>query len=305
MRFSRAVYLYASARASLESKAVRPIRSRRMKAGDVVALRTPSEILATLDESGATDGLPVLCQRCCNSSAERFVFRLRVERACDTLTWGVRRLPDAVLLDDLRCDGHAHGGCQYGCRLYWKEAVVEAGRCGWVARGRARIDTSYAALERLVGQNVERDASAAEERIFRCQATDWFGASEPIGWWNVRWFFNQSTCGDVGFWQFLRTMARIVLDAIGRRLHLIPPEEYLKRDPSIKPLDPQPVRGLAPGTLVKIRSKEEIVRTLDTNNKNNGLLFDPPSMLRNVARSLRSTERSSGSSMSVRANSFR
>src|SRR4051794_17968284 len=32
--------------------------------------------------------------------------------------------PDARygLLNYLRCDGSAHGGCQAGCRLYWKEA---------------------------------------------------------------------------------------------------------------------------------------------------------------------------------------
>ena len=57
----------------------------------------------------------------------------------------------------------------------------------------------------------------------------------------------------------------------GRRLHLIPPEEFIKCDPSNEPLDSQPVRGLTPGTLVRIRSREEIARTLDANNKNKGL----------------------------------
>ena len=31
-------------------------------------------------------------------------------------------MQDTVLLDNLRCDGSAHDGCQAGCRLYWKEA---------------------------------------------------------------------------------------------------------------------------------------------------------------------------------------
>ena len=41
---------------------------------------------------------------------------------CGTQGPGVRRLPDTVLLDGLRCGGGEHGGCQAQCLLYWKEA---------------------------------------------------------------------------------------------------------------------------------------------------------------------------------------
>ena len=52
-----------------------------------------------------------------------FRVQTRIERACDTVKWGVRRIPDAVMLDDLRTgDGGGHAGCQAGCRLFWKEA---------------------------------------------------------------------------------------------------------------------------------------------------------------------------------------
>src|SRR5262245_11951790 len=95
--------------------------SRRMKAGDLVALRPPREILATLDETGAPDGLPFMPEML-DFMGGTFRVQARVERACDTLKWGVRRLPDTVMLDDLRCHGGAHAGCQAGCRLYWKEA---------------------------------------------------------------------------------------------------------------------------------------------------------------------------------------
>ena len=27
-----------------------------------------------------------------------------------------------VYLEDLRCDGSGHDGCQAGCKIYWKEA---------------------------------------------------------------------------------------------------------------------------------------------------------------------------------------
>jgi hypothetical protein len=42
-----------------------------------------------------------------------------------------------------------------------------------------------------------------------------------VGWWNVRSFLNEWSCGNVGFWRFSATMTRIVLGEIGRRLHLI------------------------------------------------------------------------------------
>ena len=29
---------------------------------------------------------------------------------------------DTVYLEDLRCDGSGHDGCQAGCRIYWKDA---------------------------------------------------------------------------------------------------------------------------------------------------------------------------------------
>ena len=47
----------------------------------------------------------------------------RVDKICDTIAaTGSRRMHATVFLDDLRCDGSGHGGCQAGCRFYWKEA---------------------------------------------------------------------------------------------------------------------------------------------------------------------------------------
>ena len=87
-------------------------------------------------------------------------------------------------------------------------------------------DSAYSELEaRRPQRRVE--ASTADEPVFRCQATDWFGASQAVGWWNVRSFLNEWSCGNVGFWRFSATMARIVLGEIGRRLHLVPRVEVM------------------------------------------------------------------------------
>src|SRR5438046_10506914 len=93
-----------------------------MRAGDQVALRSPGEILATLDEQGSRDGLPFMPEML-GFFDRTFHVEAQVARACDTIGYsGVRKVRDTVILDDLRCDGTGHAGCQAQCRLYWKEA---------------------------------------------------------------------------------------------------------------------------------------------------------------------------------------
>jgi hypothetical protein len=241
-----------------------------MKAGDLVELRPPAEVLATLDETGATDGLPFMPEML-EFFGGTFPVQVRVERACDTLKWGVRRIPNTVMLDDLRCNGQAHAGCQAGCRLYWKEEWLRPASASPEPVAR---DDAYAELEKLVSQNVETGASTIDEPIFRCQATDWFGASQTVPWWSFRSFVREWTSGNVTFWRFLKTMVWIFFSEIGRRLHLIPRAAFMPHDPSIDPVSSPPPRGLELGSLVQVRSKGEIARTLDANGKNKGLWFD-------------------------------
>src|SRR4051794_41226885 len=56
-------------------------------------------------------------------TGKRYTVSRRVDKICDTVAaTGSRRMRATVYLEDLRCDGSAHGGCQAGCKLYWKEA---------------------------------------------------------------------------------------------------------------------------------------------------------------------------------------
>ena len=68
-------------------------------------------------------------------------------------------------------------------------------------------------------------------------------------------------------------MTRIVFSEIGRRLHLI----HGRKGRTIgraERVETPPPRGLEPGSLVQIRSKEEIEPTLDAEGRNKGLWFD-------------------------------
>jgi hypothetical protein len=50
-----------------------------------------------------------------------------VQAAIDDETQPLRgfRNNDVVLLEELRCSGLDHGGCQRGCMIFWKEAWLE------------------------------------------------------------------------------------------------------------------------------------------------------------------------------------
>ena len=88
----------------------------------MVEVRSEEEILRTLDADGKLDGLPFMPEML-GFCGQRYRVRARAHKACDTIDWQqYRRMDSAVHLEELRCDGSAHGGCQAGCLLFWREA---------------------------------------------------------------------------------------------------------------------------------------------------------------------------------------
>src|SRR5260370_34771077 len=90
-----------------------------LKPGDLAEVRSADEIMSSLDADGKLDGLPFM--------PEMLAFcgrRLRVsKRADNTCALGQpRRIERTVHLEQLRCDGSSHRGCEAGCLLLWKEA---------------------------------------------------------------------------------------------------------------------------------------------------------------------------------------
>ena len=99
-----------------------------LRPGELVRVRSASEIFATLDERGRLDGLPLMpemlkyCGHVCSVAQ-------RADKTCagDGV---VRRMHNTVHLGGIRCDGSAHGGCQAACLLFWKEAWLERAEDG-------------------------------------------------------------------------------------------------------------------------------------------------------------------------------
>jgi len=250
-----------------------------LRPGDVVEVRSAAEILATLDGDAATDAMPFMPEML-QHAGRRFTVSRRAEKICDTVSGGPPRslrMRDTVLLDGLRCDGSAHGGCQAGCLFYWKES--------WLRRvdaeseledhdelenrdldARDRLEALAREATRVVD---ELDGEPAEK--YSCQATQTLRASEPLNNYDPRPFVRELTAGNVGPLRLLRVVARAVSGPILRRLRL------LSWHPIQRQSEPLPTRGdlnLQPGDTVEVRSKEEIARTIDGKGKTRGLWFD-------------------------------
>ena len=231
-------------------------------------VRPAAEILATLDEGGCLDGVPFMPEMLEHLN-RRLTVAARLERACDTINKGgrVRRMPDTVFLDDLRCDGSGHGGCGADCRLYWKEAWLRRVEPGEPVceRGRDDYDT---ALEELARRS--STVAGQTEPTYRCQATEFVRATEELGWWDPKSFVREVTCGNVSIWRFVAVCTRIFADEVRRRTGFW---SY-----PVKPAGCQGAPGanlnLQPGRMVQIRTKREIEQTLDESGKNRGLWFD-------------------------------
>ena len=241
--------------------------SRQLRNGDVVEVCSPAVILDTLDDRGELDGLPFM-EEMIAYCGRRFTVRARAEKICDTITWNhtSRRMADTVLLDDQRCDGSGHGGCQAECRLYWKEA--------WLRRVDDQSDgaaTSPDEEERL-RQRVASSAVQGGDGIrYRCQATQAVAASVPLATKNPAPYVREMTSGNVSLPRFVRVMGRAVSSEVRRKLGVLP-DPPLKGTGTSSPKTPS--IGLQPGDLVRIRPAEQIAATLNDKGMNRGLWFD-------------------------------
>jgi hypothetical protein len=248
-----------------------PNDERPLRPGDVVEVRSAAEILATLDAESALDGMPFMPEMA-RHAGRRYTVTRRVDKICDTIAaTGSRRVHATVYLDDLRCDGSDHGGCQAGCKIYWKEA--------WLRRvdhasveGEADGDGA-AGLERLAqtGTRTVRDVGGESHEAWRCQATDALKASEPLKTSNLAQYWRELKNGNFGLLRFIRLAARGFVLEVAARLGWLKPLPLHGPGAQQAPADPL---GVVPGELVQVRPPAEIAETLDEEGLNRGLSFD-------------------------------
>jgi hypothetical protein len=227
--------------------------------GEWVEVLPARDVVATLDPEGALENLPFMPEML-PYCGRRFRILLRAERTCARgLPPGsppIRRLENAVVLEGLRCDGASHGGCQLGCMLYWKEA--------WVRRAEG---PGVAAATGEASTDALRVRQPSDPEAYWCQGTQLARATKPEA---PRWSPGQ-------YVRMLRVRTLTPQQLLAQYVHSM--TGRLARE--IRRLRPNPARpqrdgdvlGLVPGEWVRVRSKAEILATLDAKGSHRGLGF--------------------------------
>ncbi len=266
----------------------------RFRTNDRVIVRSREEILATLDENSALDGMPFM--------PEMFQYcgkELRVDavahKTCDTAmrTRG-RKLDRTVHLTGVRCDGRAHGGCDAGCTIFWREEWLkpaDGGESATADDGALAGGRPFGCTEARVEECTRAPDSEVGSPRYRCQSTELFVASRPLPWWHVGQFFFDVTTGNARLGEIVRVLSlnavyRLRYIPIGYRFWSALYERIHRRvlgrpGPfilgKIRPGDATPVvsRDLRPGETIRIKPASEIALTLNQRNSNRGLWFGP------------------------------
>ena len=272
--------------------------SLKLSAGEWVEVQSKEEILKTLDKKGQLEGLPFMPQmfQCCG---KRFQVFKRAHKTCDTVfPVRGRKMANAVHLE-VRCDGRAYGGCEAACLIFWKEAWLKRVNGKDSPTGSADA-TNPPASRQLNGGCTEQDVLAGTRAsdqqdeqgpVYVCQATRLPYYTTPLAWWDLRQYIEDYTSGNINLGKLLRgsvyasyfNVSRIGIGA-GRIMRWLydrfqalsggVPYPRKKGAIPVGQKTPYGVLDLRPGELVRVKSYEDILATLDTDNKNRGLYFD-------------------------------
>lgn len=268
-----------------------------LNAGDWVEVRTREEILQTLEKNGRLEGLPFMPQMF-QYCGQRFRVFKRAHKTCDTVNQtGGRRMNEAIHLD-LRCDGQAYGGCQAACLIFWKEAWLKKVEANQAPSGAdnslpvrmSEVTNGCTEEEVWAGTRVS-GLPDGEEPTYVCQATQVPAATAPLKWWDIRQYIEDYSSGNASMGRIFRGLiyanyynlsrCGIGLGGIMRwfynRIQAVYGGVPYPRHRGVIPVGqktPPGVLNLQPGELVRVKSYESILATLDTNNKNRGLYFD-------------------------------
>ena len=265
----------------------------KLRAGDWVEVRSRDEILRSLDERGRLQGLPFMPQMF-EFCGQRFRVYKRAHKTCDTVNpIRGRWLANAVHLQ-LRCDGKAYGGCQAACLLFWKEVWLK------------RVENEHARLESRMNDELNNGGRCSEADVWKatraedqestgvvryfCQATELPYFTTALRWWDPRQYVQDYISGNVALNRFICGFIYACYYQVAGKQQLGAPFRWLydlfqgiwggvpfpRRRGTVPAGEATPTStlDLRPGELVRVKSYNEILATLDSNNKNRGLLFD-------------------------------
>ena len=286
----------------MQTKNVPVGQALNLRVGEIVEVRSEAEILATLDARAELESLPFMPEML-QFCGRRFRVDKLAVKLCDTVgSSGMYRMRYAVHLEGVRCDGQAHGGCQAGCLVYWKEAWLKRVAADQPDGAVPTPEPSAPGCTRaMLLAATRKAASSPDDERFSCQATELLRAAPtPVPPWDVGQYVRDVRSGNASLLATIRALAVGVFNEyqdLSRRF--LPRPLRIRGGMRLPFIDgrlertPEGALGLQPGELVRIKSKQEIVSTLDRKNSNRGLSFDPEMLwyCGRQARVLRRVER--------------
>jgi len=268
--------------------------SLNLKAGEWIEVRSREEILATLDMHGRFENAPFMTEMFQHCGRKIQVSK-RADKTCDPAhePWSIRRVKNCVHLQDVRCDGRGHGGCEAGCLIFWKEAWLKRAAKNILSAdtfqnsGKAQpMHDALCTVESITAAGQATDADG--ETIFACQATELRNFTSEMAAWDPRQYIRDLTSGNLStglagdsfgnrMLELLLGLIRLFRSLVISLFNLIPRKLKGPAYPFIVGAlenTPKETLDLRPGELVQVRTREEIVATLDRHNRNRGMLFD-------------------------------
>jgi hypothetical protein len=232
--------------------------------GDLVEVKSPVEILQTLDGNGTLNELPFMPEMVLYCG-KRYRVARRVFKTCVS---GTREFTDmrgfksddVVMLEEVRCTGVDHDGCQKFCMILWRDAWLRG-----VDNPELPARNQNDGIEEL---HSRLKTKSGPEKYF-CQASEIAKVTKPISK-----FERFSKCFDdlragnytvpgmfrnISIWMFWK-IRRKILGPYGRGAAGKTPELTL---------------NLQTGERVVVQPLDQIKQTLDEKSQNRGLWFSP------------------------------
>jgi hypothetical protein len=234
----------------------------QFRRGDWVEIRPFSEICRTLDSDGMLNGLPYMPEMAglCGK-------RIKIHNRADHIeadSFGMRKMEDAVLLEDVRCNGAHHGNCQRGCMILWRSAWLKP-----VAVDKSTMDKSPATVPKacLKVDNPQHSFDWMTNRNGRyiCQCTQLQNITMPLHFLDIRQYVKNI------YWGILNPGEQFQI--LGRHLAIKLRNNLYKSRSTKLPSPANEFMQFSPGEWVEVKNIQEIEQTLDPLSKNRGLLF--------------------------------
>ncbi|MGA9362867.1 MAG: hypothetical protein WBW16_00680 [Bacteroidota bacterium] len=247
-----------------------------LRAGELVEVRNESEILSTLDRNGTLEAVPFTpeMKKFCGRTFK--VFK-RADKICVEGAY-IRRMKNAVFLDGVRCGGEEHEGCKRMCLLFWKEAWLKRAAAGRNAEVPADWhETSFRGASEPVDEG---------KTYSSCQSTNLLKATEYLNGWDIRQYVRDIRSRSFTPVQVAQALCITAYNKIMRSAGGLEYGAAVGNGTTTPAL----VLNLQPGELVEVKSRKEILDTLDARGRNRGLRIDHE-MLRHCGHRFRVLQR--------------